>query len=178
MPHHLTLAAAAGANPVDINWLSFATTIVVFMVFFAVAAMLIWPRIIKGLDEREQKILKEIESAEAARAEAAESLARQEAALYDARREAKAMREQAKTDAETYARDLRTQAEAELDALRKQAQREIDSAREAAISELSSHAASLATAVAARIIERELTSDDQQDLVASSLKEMATASAR
>ncbi|MCH2135076.1 MAG: F0F1 ATP synthase subunit B [Phycisphaerales bacterium] len=169
------IAADAGAGPVDINWLSLVTTIVVFMLFFAVAATMVWPKILKGLDEREQKIREEIESAEAARAEAAESLARQEAALNEARREAKAMREQAKADAEAYARDLRLQAEAELDALRKQAHREVDVAREAAIKDLSAHAAELATAVAGRIIERELSSADQQDLVESSMKEMASA---
>lgn len=171
------IAADAAANPVNVELISLITTIAIFLVFFLAAAWLVWPKILAGLDDRERKILKEIESAEAARAEAAESLARQEAALHEARREAKAMREQAKADAETYARDLRSQAEAELEALRKQAHREMDSAREAAISDLSNHAASLATAVASRIIGRELTADDQQDLVTSSLKEMAIAAA-
>ena len=169
----LQLILAADAGPVDINWLSLVTTIVVFVIFFAISARLIWPKIIQGLDDREQKIRQEIESAEAARAEAADSLARQEASLAEARKEAKAMRERAKADAEGHARDLRAQAEAELDALRSQAHREIDAARETAVKELSNHVAELATAVAGRIVQRELNADDQRELVQSSLKEMA-----
>lgn len=171
------IAAEGGTSPVDINWLSMVTTIVVFMIFFAVAATMVWPKILKGLDDREQKIREEIESAEAARADAAESLARQEAVLAEARNDAKAMRDRTKADAEAHAAQLRAKAETELELLRSQAHREIEAAREAAIQDLSGHAAELATAVARRIIERELTASDQQDLVDNSLKEMAAAHA-
>jgi len=171
------IAAEGGAGPVDVNWLSLVTTIVVFLLFFAVAATMVWPKILKGLDEREQKIRLEIESAEAARAEAADSLTRQEAELAEARKEAKATRDRAKAEAAAHAAELRAKAEAELDALRTQAHREIESAREAALKDISNHAAELATAAASRIIERELNAGDQQDLVEASLKEMAQAHA-
>jgi F-type H+-transporting ATPase subunit b len=171
------IASEAGTSPVDINWLSLVTTIVVFMLFFAVAATMVWPKILKGLDDRELKIREEIEAAEAARAQAAESLASQEASLAEARKEAKATRDRAKVDAEAHAAELRAKAEAELESLRAHAHREIEASREAAVKELSSHAAELATAVAGRIIGRELNAGDQQELIEASLKEMAKAHA-
>ena len=74
----------AEQSPVNVQLISLITTIVVFLLFFFAAAYLVWPKIMSGLDERELKIRREIESAEAARAEAAASLKRQEAELLEA----------------------------------------------------------------------------------------------
>jgi len=171
----LLLAADAGANPVNVEWLTLVTTIVIFLLFFAVAAVFIWPKILTGLDEREQKICQEIERAEAARAEAAEALRKQEDALRLARVEANEMIAKARSAAEDHARDMRTQAEEELNSLRAQAHREIDTAREAAVKDLTAHAASLSTAIAGRILRREINDGDQRDLIDQSLKEFASA---
>ena len=171
----LLLAADAGANPVNVEWLTLVTTIVIFLLFFAVAAVFIWPKILAGLDEREQKICQEIERAEAARAEAAEALRKQEDALRLARVEANEMIAKARSAAEDHARDMRTQAEEELNSLRAQSHREIDTAREAAVKDLTAHAASLSTAIAGRILRREINDGDQRDLIDQSLKEFASA---
>ncbi|MCH2138159.1 MAG: F0F1 ATP synthase subunit B [Phycisphaerales bacterium] len=169
----MMLAAEGGSSgPMDVKLIPMVTTIVVFMTFFGIAAKLVWPKILAGLDEREKKILQEIESAEAARRDAADSLARQETELAAARKEAKATRDRARVDAEAHAAELRAKAEAELESMRSQATAEIESARQAAIKDLSGHAAELATAVASKIIERELKPADQQDLVEDALKEM------
>ena len=82
------LILAAGQSPVEVQLISLITTIVVFLLFFFAAAYLVWPKIMSGLDEREQKIRREIESAEAARAEAADSLKRQEEELHSMRTQA------------------------------------------------------------------------------------------
>ena len=169
------LAAEADINPVKVEWLTLVTTIVIFMLFFGVAAVFVWPHIIAGLDEREQKIRHEIEQAEAARVEATEALRRQEEALRIARVEAKEMIARARADAESAAHDLRQQAESELASLRGQAHREIDTARETAIKDISSHAAEISTAIAGRILEREISQDDQRDLIDRTLQEFAQA---
>jgi len=169
------LAAEAGTNPVNVEWLTLVTTIVVFLIFFAIAAVFIWPKILSGLDEREQKIREEIERAEAARAEAAEALRKQEDALRLARVEANEMIAKTRSAAEDHAREMRAQAEEELNALRAQAHREIDTAREAAVKDLTAHAAGLSTAIAGRILGREINDADQRSLIDESLKEFAAA---
>ncbi len=173
----LHFLASEGGNPVQVEWLTLVTTVVVFLIFFGVAAVLVWPKILAGLDERDQKIRSEIERAEAARAEAAAALARQEDALRAARVESNELIAKARADAEQTARDLRHRAEEELLSLREQAHREIDTARESAIKDISTHAAEISTAIAGRILEREISVDDQRDLVDRTLQELAQANA-
>lgn len=167
------LASDGAINPVQVEWLTLATTVVVFLIFFGVAAVLVWPKILSGLDERNQKIRGEIERAEAAQADAAEALRQQEEALRAARVESTEMIAKARSDAEDAARDMRAKAESELQSLREQARREIDTARESAIKNISAHAASLSTAVAGRILNREISADDQKDLIDQTLQEFA-----
>jgi F-type H+-transporting ATPase subunit b len=172
-----TLASEAGANPVQVEWLTMVTTVVVFLLFFGVAAVMVWPKILAGLDERDQKIRGDIERAEAARAEATEALRRQEEALRAARVESNELIAKARSDAEETARDLRLRAESELLSLRDQAHREIDSARESAIKDINSHAAEISTAIASKILEREISADDQRDLIDRTLQEFAQSTA-
>jgi len=167
------LILAAEQSPVNVQLISLITTIVVFLLFFFAAAYLVWPKIMSGLDEREQKIRREIESAEAARAEASDSLKRQEEELNEARRQATAMVAKAKSDAEHHAAELRRKAEDELHSMRTQASKEIRAAKEAAISELNAQAATMATTIAGRILHREISADDQRDLIDDSLKSFA-----
>ena len=167
------LASDAGVNPVNVEWLTLVTTVVVFLFFFGIAAVMVWPKILAGLDERDQKIRGEIERADAARAEAATALREQDEALRAARVESTAMSAKARSDAEDAARDQRAKAEAELQSLREQAHREIDSARESAIKDISAHVASLSTAVAGRILNREISNTDQQDLIDQTLQQLA-----
>ncbi|MDP7070362.1 MAG: F0F1 ATP synthase subunit B [Phycisphaerales bacterium] len=171
------LASEAGANPVQVEWLTLVTTVVVFLIFFGVAAVLVWPKILAGLDERDQKIRGEIKRAEAARAEAAEALRTQEEALRAARIESNELIAKARASAEKSAADLRAKAESELTSLRAQAHREIDTAREAAIKDINAHAADISSAIAGRILEREISADDQRDLVDRTLQEFAQANA-
>ncbi|MCH2141027.1 MAG: F0F1 ATP synthase subunit B [Phycisphaerales bacterium] len=170
-----TLAADAGANPVNVEWLTLVTTVVVFLLFFGVAAVMVWPKILAGLDERDQKIRGEIERAEAARKEAADALRGQEDALRAARVEANEMIAKARADAESSARHMRASAEEELQSLREQAHREINAARETAIKDINSHAAELSTAIASRILRREISPADQHDLIDQTLQEFASA---
>ena len=167
------LASEAGANPVQVEWLTLVTTIVVFLIFFGVAAVMVWPKILSGLDDRDTKIRGEIERAEAARAEAAEALRQQEEALRAARVESNELIAKARSDAEDAARDMRLRAEDELQSLREQARHEIETARESALKDISAHASTLSTAIAGRILNREISADDQQHLIDQTLQEFA-----
>jgi F-type H+-transporting ATPase subunit b len=80
---------------------------------------------------------------------------------------------QAKLDAVKVADTIRAQAEAESTALKDRTVREIDAAKQQALSEINIHAAALGTAVARKILQRDVTADDQQRLVDESLAELA-----
>ena len=67
---------------------------------------------------------------------------------------------------------MRRQNETEMANLKQRATKDIDSARRAAITELHAEASILASAIAGKILQREISADDQQNLVEETLREM------
>ena len=147
-------------------------TIVVFLLVFGILATVVWPKILGGLEDRQQKIQGDIEQAEQSRAEAEKAKADFEAQLAEARKQAAETVAQAKADAQRVADELRAANDAELTQLRTKAMADIESAKSAAVAEIHAEAGALATAVASKILGREITVADQQQLVQESLAEM------
>lgn len=146
----------------------------VFAVVFAVLAVKVWPNIVKGLNDRENKIREEIESAELARQQAKDALEQYQQSLAQARAEAQKMLEQTKAQQTALAAELKAKADAELGQMRERAMRDIDAAKRAAVSEIYSDAANIASMVAGKILRREIRPADQQALVEESLAKLQT----
>ncbi len=159
------------------NWLPAVTALVVFLLAFGFLYVKVWPKIVQGLEDRENKIRQEIESAEQAREQAKAALAEYERSLASAREEANAMIVKAKADAKAAGEQLRARNEADLVEMKQRATRDIDSAKAAAIGELHTQAVMLAADIAAKVLAREMTAQDQQRLINVSLVELGTASA-
>lgn len=168
----LLLAAEADTNQLFPKLMPLITSIVVFLIFFAILAKFVWPKILGALDDREKKILGEIESAEKAREQAKAAQAEYEQSLAEARREASEMIAKAKSDAKSAADELRSRNEAELAEMKQRATKDIHSAKLSAINELHAEAAALAAQIAGKILQREVTVEDQHRLVEESLKEL------
>lgn len=147
----------------------------VFAVVFAVLATKVWPTITKGLDERARKITEEIEAAENARKQAKDALEQYQQSLNQARAEAQKMIEQARTAQVALAAELKAKADVELGQMRERAMRDIEAAKRAAITEMYTQQSNLATAVASKILRRELNPGDQAALVQESLRELTSA---
>ena len=177
--HLLTLLAAEGAGHAqDPNLflpsvLPSITAIVVFGVVFLILATKVWPPIVKALDARNEKILAEIRAAEDAQAKARAAQAEFEKRLAEARDEADRLIRSAKAEAQRQAEDLRARNDAELQENLKRASAEIEAAKRQAVVDIHAQAATLATAIAAKILKREISSGDQQRLVEESLRELA-----
>lgn len=150
------------------------TSLIVFFIVFAVLAVKVWPTISRALDERNNKIKSEIEQAEAARAQAREALEEYERSLSQARAEAQKMLDETKAQQAKLAAELKAKADAELGQMRERAMRDIDAAKRAALSEIYAEAATLATAVAGKVLGREISGADQTRLVEESLRELRT----
>lgn len=165
-------AATHASGPMEFAWLPMVTSIVVFAIAFFVLARTVWPKITQALDERETKILEEIESAEEAKRQADEALQDYQSELSKAREEANQMIAKAREDAKATAAELKSRNETLLAEMKERATREIDSAKHQAISELHAEAATLAVSIASKILEREITVDDQKRLMNESLEEL------
>lgn len=168
-------AAAEGgkdAAVTDFAWVTFLAALLAFGVTFFVLAKFAWPKILKSLDEREAKIREEIESAERARKSADEALKEYETSLAQARARADAMIEETRAEQSRMAAKLREESEAELSQMREAARRDIEAAKRAAVAEVYQEAATVAAAVAEKILQRELNEQDQQRLVEETLGEI------
>ena len=167
------IASDAGASPVDVQLLTLGTSIVVFAIFFVLAAKFVWPQILRGLDQREQKLRDDLDSAEEARVQAKAALTEYEQELSKARAEAGEMIAKARQDAKAAAEELRTNNTRELAEMKNTATADIDAAKRAAIGEIHEQASNLAVAIAGKILDREISADDQQSLINETILEMA-----
>lgn len=163
----------ASSDPLAFNFLPFITTMVVFLIVAASLGMFVWPKILKGLDERNEKILHEIASAEAARASAAAKQKEFEQKLAEALEQSSKMIREAKSEAVRLGDEIRAKSESELAERARRASEEIENARRQAVAELEAHAASLAVSIAGRILQREITPGDQKRMVEESLAGMS-----
>ena len=149
--------------------------LLVFALCFAVLATKVWPTILGGLKDRENKIRDEIESAEMARKQASEALETYQKNLADARLDAQKEIEKARVQAQAIAAELRTKADAELTALRERAMKDIENAKRAAVSEIYASATEIASTMAGKILRRQITAADQSKLVEETLAQLQTA---
>ena len=166
----------ASDSPFDINLLTLGTSIVVFVIFLSLALKFVWPHLLKGLDDRDQKLRDDLEAADEARKQAKAALAEYEQELSSARNEAGEMIAKARNDAKAAAEELRANNTRELAEMKKTATNEIEAAKLAAIVELHAEASTLAIAIASRVLGREISSTDQQSLVDESLTEFTRVS--
>ena len=164
--------AAGSGGPLDANLIANITGIVVFLVSLVALRILVWPKITAGLDERNEKIVSEIRSAEEAREQAKSALEDYERELSRAREEASKMIADARTQAKELADELKAKNEQELSERMQRANADIESAKVAAVAELHGHAAELATNMAGKILGREISVQDQTSLVEESLAEL------
>ena len=150
------------------------TAIVLFVIVFGILSVAVWPKIVSGLDERNDKIKGEIAAAEDARMQAREALNEYEKNLADARAQAQQMLEETKATQGELAAQLKARAETELGELREKAKADIEAAKKQALNELYSESVNLASVMAGKILKREVSVNDEQRLMEESLAELKT----
>jgi F-type H+-transporting ATPase subunit b len=146
--------------------------LVVFLVVLALLAKFVWPHLLAGLRAREQKIDNDLSGAEQARLEAQKLKADFEQKLNQAHAESRKLIDEARADAEALRQKLQAQTESDMQRQRERAASEIQAAKQEAVADLHAHAADLATAVAAKILHRQVQPADTDRLVQQSLEEL------
>jgi len=165
------------ANPLASPKEGFATgvtAIILFVIVLGLLSTMVWPKIVSGLDERNDKIKGEIAAAEDARKQAKEALNEYEKNLAEARAQAQQMLEETKATQNELAAQLKSRAETELNDMREKAKADIDAAKKQALNELYSESVNLATVMAGKILKREVSINDEQRLMDESLAELKT----
>jgi len=146
-------------------------TWVIFLTVVFVLRKFAWRPLLGALQKREEFIRESLENARKEREEAEKLLKQYTEQINKAREEATAICDEGRRDAEEVRRRIESEARAEADRIVKRAKREIEIAHQDAIKEIYNEVADLATRVAGRVLEREVSADDHQQLVSSAVEE-------
>lgn len=166
------LAAGGESNLFAGSLYQSAAAIIAFAIVFFLLKKKAWGPIISGLQDRENKIREDLASAEKARDEATAKTEELDARLAEAHAEARSVIDQARTDAETVRAKLVADTESDIQRMRERATGEIESAKQQAVQDLYAKSATLAVAVAEKILNRQIDASDTQTLVDQSLAEL------
>jgi F-type H+-transporting ATPase subunit b len=155
-------------GPNEIAWGSAAFVVLLFAMWkFGVPA-------VKNMENaREDRIRNDLEAAERAKAEADAEKAQYLAQIADAKNEAGRLIEEARQAAETVRADLIVRAEQEANEIRARAQADIVNQRNQAMAQLRTDVAALSIDLAGRIVERNLDTATNRELVDSFIDQVA-----
>lgn len=128
------------------------------------------------LEARRKKIEGDLSQAAGARAEAQRLLEEYRSQMARARAEAEEILNRARAEGERLREERRKAAEAEADAMIRRARQEIAQETERAVAGLRAEAASLAIAVAEKVLERELDDDQHHKLAQQFVSQLARGS--
>jgi F-type H+-transporting ATPase subunit b len=159
-----------GAFGVDLFKLAFQ--IVNFLLILYLLNRFLFKRVLALLDERQERISKGLEDAEAAARDRELARAEREAALDGARKEAQTMIARATKIAEDSRAEIVAAARAEAEKVTTRATEEITAEKQRAIAELRSQVADLALDAAGRLVKAEMNAPTQRRLVEEFLAEV------
>ena len=157
------------------KWLSFDPglflwTIVTFFIVLAILKWKAWGPLINALDKREEDIREALASAEKARQNAEKASSEYEDMMRKAQAEAQQIVSEGKATGERVKSDIQSAANDKANEIIEKAKAQIDAERRKAIQEIKSSVVDLSMDAAARVIERNLDSDDNRKLVDQALE--------
>jgi F-type H+-transporting ATPase subunit b len=158
---------------VDLPKLAFQ--VINFLLLLYLLNRFLFKPVLKLLDERESRITKGLEDAEAAARDRELAKAEREAALDEARKEAQAMVARANKIAEDSRAEILADAKEQADKVATRAREEITAEKDKAMAELRATVADLALHAAGRLVRSEMDTATQRRLVEDFLKEVTPA---
>ena len=167
--------AAGDANPFAGRIYQAIAAATVFLVVFVVLKTKAWGPILKGLQDRENKIKDDLENAERANKDAQSNLKAYQQQLSEAQAEAKRIIDQARLDADKVRTQRHAETQAEITAMRSQVTRDIQNAKDQAVKQLIEEVGMLSTQIAGQILKREINPGDQANLVRESIEKYQAA---
>ena len=173
-PHDLTHANASSKleDPSEWRYDMSLCTFAVFVMLLALLGRFAWTPVMKGLDNREKFIARQIEEARQSAEQAASELKAYRDKMASAAQEALDVVNRARKDAEGGRREGPRRGPAScVCANAKRAIADIHAAKNAALREVARKGADLAVTLAGRIVRRELRTDDHTALITEALEQ-------
>jgi F-type H+-transporting ATPase subunit b len=168
--------AASDPNPLGFDPDLAICTVIVFGLLFFLLGKFAWPAISAALVEREKRIEDNIAEAEEKHEQAKQLLAQHEAKLAKAADEVRQLLEEARRDAENTKAQIVAEAKQAADKERDRALRDVERATDIALKSLAESSANLAVNLAGKVVQQNITPEQQAQLVREALSTLSTAS--
>ena len=150
------------------TWLTFALVLLIL-------AWKGWGPMIRALERREQRIREALEGAEKARVETERLAAEHQEEITRRRQEAQQILAEAREVADKMRAEMETIARDKADEIIVKAEEQIAAERQKALREIRTTVVDLSLEIAGKVIERNLTSKDNQKLVEDTLRQIGKA---
>jgi F-type H+-transporting ATPase subunit b len=165
----LVLGAAEGGSHFNSGDVFFQ--LIMFIILLALLKKFAWGPLMGIMKQREEHIVNEINSAENSRLEAKKILEEQRNLLKEARSDAQNLIESAKKQGDVQRDEIIAASRVEAERIKEAAKLEIEQQKEKAVAAIREQVASLSVLIASKVIERELSSTDQDQLINEYIKE-------
>jgi F-type H+-transporting ATPase subunit b len=147
-------------------------TILTFLVLLGLLAKFAWRPLLAALDSRQNAIRKSLDDADQARRELERLNQESVQILNKARKDADQIIVSGRSDAERLREDMRQKAKTEADAIVKNAERQIQLETARALQQLRTEAVDLSVMIASKLIQRNLSKEDNERLIEEALKQV------
>ena len=150
----------------------FIWTIATFLVLLTLLAKFAWRPLLQALAAREETIRRSLADAEKARQELERLNQESESIIRQARTEAESIIVATRADAERLRGELREKARNEAEGIIKNAERQIQLETARALEQIRRETADLSIAIASKLIQKNITREDNERLIDDALKQL------
>jgi F-type H+-transporting ATPase subunit b len=152
----------------------FIWTIVTFLVLLTLLAKFAWGPLLQALETRQNAIRKALDDAQQAKEELERLHVESAQIIQRARAEAETVISQSRSDGDRLREELKQKARAEADHIVKNAERQIQLETSRALEQIRHEAIDLSVMIASKIIQRNLSREDNEKLIDEALKQVET----
>jgi F-type H+-transporting ATPase subunit b len=149
-------------------------TILTFLVLLTLLAKFAWGPLLKALESRQETIRRSLDDAQKAKAELERIQQESAQIVRQARVDADAIISQSRTDAAQLREEMRAKAKEDADGIIKNAERQIQLETTRAIQQIRHEAIDLSVEIASKIIQRNLSKEDNEKLIEEALRQVET----
>jgi F-type H+-transporting ATPase subunit b len=150
----------------------FIWTIITFLVLLTVLAKFAWKPLLEALETRQNAIRKSLDDAQQAKVELERLNVESGHIIQRARVDAEAIISQSRSDGDRLREEIRAKARTEADHIVKNAGRQIQLETSRALEQIRREAVDLSVMIASKIIQRNLSKEDNERLIDEALKQV------
>lgn len=154
-----------------VEWGTTIVTLATFVILLALLKKFVWGPLKEVMDKRERDINKDIDDAEQAKINAQKLEEENRKTLKETQDEVQRILDDAKVQARKQHEEIIHEANVRANGMIETAQSEINSEKERALADINNQVSELSVLIASKVLRKEISEQDQKDLVEKYLKE-------